>query len=199
VHKVKYILFFILLSIPSFASDITLSQDETDKLIKQLEADKKTIQMYLNREEKLRKEEPVIYYEFKKGGEVKQKIMIPVENDNPLEYTVNFKVNAYENEGWFPMYLWLGGFAVNTTLKDAKIQDYADCKFGIKLLSLAPLDKDFIRNLGFNVSIGLRSAGFSLSYKLFKPFEHTNIHLFYGYAYSTPLQKTFGIGVSLNF
>lgn len=196
----KYILIFLFIfSLTSYANDVCFTHEEIEELDKQLELDQNTIKMYQNRENKLRKEEPIIKYDYKKNGEVKQNITIPVENDNPLEYTVKFKINETGAEGWFPLYLWLGGFMVNTTIKDAKVQDYADCKFGVKLLSGAPTGMKFIEDLGFNIAIGLRSAGGTLSYKFPKPFSHTNLHLFYGIAYSTPIQKTFGIGVSLNF
>lgn len=212
MKKIKYIpliLIFIFIT-KAFAQDqkvvvidrnVYFTKDEVDDIIKQFEDDKKEIQKYITRNKKLREQEPEIEYEFLENDKVKQKITIPIYKDNPLEYEVEFTViRKDKEEGWFPLKLWLGAFLINSDFeKDLKLSKFIDAKVGIKLLSLAPMNKIFIKHTGFNIAIGIKSAGATISYNFPKPFNNTNLHLFYGYQYSTPLEKSFGIGTSLNF
>jgi len=209
MKKIKYIfsiLIFLFISI-SFAQqpeskNVCFTEKEVDKIIQQFKNDKKEIQKYFTRSQKLRKEKPKIEYEFLEGNKVKQHITIPIYQDNALKYNIEFTVVPKEKkEGWFPMKLWLGAFLINSDFsnKDKKISDFVDAKIGFKLISLAPLNISFIKNIGFNTAIGIRSAGGTVSYNFGKPFQNTNLHIFYGINYSTPIKNSFGIGLSLNF
>ena len=208
IMKVKYILIIILLLIStSFAQEVKVEQrnvcfteKEVDNIIEQFKKDKSEIQKYIKRNEKLRKEKPKIEYEFLDNNKVKQHITIEVYQDNPLQYEIEFTINPKEKEeGWFPMKLWLGAFLINSDFKENNFTDLVDAKIGIKLISLSPLNMTFIRNIGFNAAIGIKSTGGTISYNFGKPFNNTNLHLFYGIEYSTPVKNSFGIGCSLNF
>ena len=74
----------------------------------------------------------------------------------------------------------------------------ADFKLGIQLFSLAPLQIVVLQNIGFNVLVGIKSLGVSVSYGLPKPLKNTSIHVYTGFSY-TAVKEVFGVGISLNF
>jgi hypothetical protein len=199
----KYILLLLFFIIPLQAKEdkkIYFTEKEINSIIYQFEQDKKEIENYQYRENLLREETPQIDYEFLNGNEIKQIIIIPVYKDNPLKYEIKFKVKEQEKlENWVPLTLSLGGYLESPEItSELKFSDFIDVKIGVKLISLAKTQIHFIECLGINFLTGIKSSGVSLSYLFPKPFNNTNLHIFYGVKYSD-WNGTGGLGISLNF
>lgn len=181
---------FILFSIPVLA-EYVLTDEQYNAILKQLEQDQKLINNNNIIWGELRKSKPKITYEIVEDQVVIQSIEIPVYNSKPLIYEIKFKVDQkVEPDKYFPFILLLCGMVETTAL--------ADFKFGVQLFSLAPIQIIVLRNIGFNVLVGMKSSGVSISYGLPKPLKNTSVHIYTGFSYATT-KEVFGVGVSLSF
>lgn len=189
IRKMKKILLILLLLPTMLYADYTLTEEQRKQILEQLKKDKQTIVYYQGKLYKLRKVTPKITYTPKEDGTVDELIVIPVQDDNPLEYKSTFVVKPPLQDKWFPFSLLLCGTIETATLSDVKV--------GITLLSFKPLHIAILQNFNLNGLLGLKSVGGSLSYTLPKPFDNTCVHFYSGMAYT--VKETFGIGVSLYF
>ncbi len=192
LSKLKILSSFLLLfcTIPVFAEYI-LTDKQYEAILCQLEKDQKLININNIIWSELRKSKPKITYEIIEDQIVIQSIEIPVYNSKPIIYEVKFKVDLKKDSlKYFPFTFHLCGM-----LETAAIADF---KLGIQLFSLAPLQIVVLQNIGFNVLVGIKSLGVSVSYGLPKPLKNTSIHVYTGFSY-TAVKEVFGVGISLNF
>ena len=190
----KYFLIFILLiSSIGFAKDICINEKEIDKIIKQLEDDKKALQEDDAKWAAVRKETPDISYKVDKVNNnlIIEKIRINVPNDNPLEYSTNFSITQ-RKEGWFPFELRLIG-----SVEFGIAYFSPDVKLGLKFFGFSPVKIPFLSDLGINAVAGVKSFGIGISYDLPKPFKNSSLMFYSGYTYT--LKQTYGAGFALNF
>jgi len=185
MKKNRIILTILLLPIYLFA-DVVLTDDTYQKMLLRLKKDKQIIETEQFRWNKLKTAKPTINYKIENKKVVIQTIEIPVHKSKPLIYEVTFEVDSpTETAKLFPLQLFLAG-TVETSGVDAKL--------GVQLVNI---EKITTFPIGFNLLIGGRSLGGSVSYKLPKPLDNTAVHIYIGETYS--LSTSFGIGVSLNF
>ena len=107
-----------------------------------------------------------------------------------------FLCNKKENLKWVPWTFQLCGTVETNYSIGNKFNVYPDVKLGVRFFSTAPAGIKFL-TIGFNVFIGIRSAGLSMSYSLPKPLKNTSIHVYVGVAYTAKV--AYGLGISLNF
>jgi len=192
----KIIIFLSLIFMSSVAFARFISEEQYQQILKRFEEDK---QLFLKNDDKwnkLRKQIPQIKYKQTDSGIVVEKILIPVENDNPLEYISEFKVIiSNRQEGYFPLKLRFYGGVENPDIIGEKIK--TDIKLGIKLIGLNPLNVPILKNFGLNALVGFNGFGGSISYDLPKPVANTSIHFFMGTSYTW--NYIMGIGIALNF
>ena len=181
------LLFF---SIPVFA-EYVLTDTQYQSILKQLEKDQTLINNNNIIWSELKKSKPKITYEVIDDQLVIQTIEIPVYKSKPIMYEVKFKVEPKKDPlKYFPFTIHLCGMVETTSL--------ADFKIGVQLFCLSPLQVLILSNLGFNVLVGIKSVGVSISYGLPKPLKNTYVHIYTGLSY-TAIKEVFGVGVSLNF
>lgn len=186
----------LMFSISAFSGNVTITQEKYKQIVDRLTKDKEIMQKNDDKWDVLRKEIPEIDYKVSDEGIVVEKIIIPVKDDNPLEYMNEFKIISKRNdEGFIPLRLRLLGMMQVHPAIGEEVEP--DVKLAIKLFGLKPLKIPILQNLGLNVSAGFRGMGASLSYDLPKPLINTSIHAFYGISYKW--KDIIGIGVSLNF
>jgi len=184
--KINSIILILILLPIYILADTTLSDDTYNKMLLRLKKDKQIIETEQLRWAKLKTVKPVINYKIEDKKIVIQTIEIPVHKSKPLIYEVQFEVDSpTETAKLFPLQVFLAG-TVETSGVDAKV--------GIQLVNIKKIT---FLPIGFNLMVGGRSLGGSISYKLPKPLDNTAIHAYFGETYS--LSKSFGIGVSLNF
>jgi len=202
-------LIFILLGIPLFAN-VVLTDSEYDALLQRLKNDKILLANENIIWEELKKSKPKITYEIINDNVVIQTVEIPIYKNKPIIYEVKFLIEKKEDLKWVPWTFQLCGMAETTfTNKDKSKYDilpylkvgdkfniYPDFKIGVRFFSTLPLGIKYFA-FGFNVFVGIKSSGFSLSYSLPKPLKNTSIHLYIGIDYTAKL--AYGIGISLNF
>ena len=187
---INSIIIFCFLITPCL-SNVVLTDEEFNSVITQLEQNKKLIKENQDKWNLLRKAIPEIHYQID-NDMIIQKLTIPVEQDNPLEFTNKFTLVKVQKEiTFFPFILRLVGGLESTNKADAKI--------GLKVFSLAPLSHNHIKNLGMNILGGIKSSAMSISYDLPQPFANTSIHIYYGFAYNANMNNIVGIGIGLNF
>ena len=185
MQRVLLHLISILFFVTSVRADIVLTNEEYNATVNRLKRDKEIINENNVRWKKLRESKPKINYEIIEGEVVIQSIEIPIYKTTSLQYEVQFKVKQKAEDQFFPFTLHICAMLETTAKSDGKV--------GVQFFSLKPLIK---HSIGFNLLIGMRSAGVSLSYTFPKPFGNTSIHVFSGISYS--LQSTYGIGISAN-
>lgn len=188
-------LIFLLLGIPLYAN-VVLTDSEYEALLQRLKSDKYLLGIENIRWEELKKSKPKITYEVIDDTVVIQTIEIPIYNSKPLIYEVKFVVEKKENLKWVPWTFQLCGMVETNYSVGTKFNVYPDVKLGVRFFSTAPAGIKFL-TLGFNIFVGIRSAGLSLSYSLPKPLKNTSIHFYVGAAYTAKV--AYGLGISLNF
>ena len=195
VRRLLSSLIFLLLGIPLYAN-VVLTDSEYDALLQRLKSDKYLLNIENIRWEELKKSKPKITYEIIDDTVVIQTIEIPIYNSKPLIYEVKFIVEKKENLKWVPWTFQLCGTVETNYSIGNKFNVYPDVKLGVRFFSTAPAGIKFL-TIGFNVFIGIRSAGLSMSYSLPKPLKNTSIHVYVGVAYTAKV--AYGLGISLNF
>jgi hypothetical protein len=186
----SFLILLLIIPVSSFAS-YTLTDEQYDAIIKQLEKDQKIIRSNDIIWDELKKSKPKITYEIVEDQVVIQSIEIPIKNSKPLIYQIKFKIDQKQDVlKYFPFTIQLCGMLETEAL--------ADFKIGLRLFSFAPLQLPFLQNIGFSVLVGIKSTGVSINYGLPKPLKNTAIHIYTGFSY-TKTKEVFGVGVSLNF
>jgi len=195
IKRVLISFIFLCVSFPIFA-DVVLTDSEYAALLKRLKSDKVLLAMENIRWKKLAKSKPKITYEILDDKVVIQTVEIPIHNSKPLIYEVKFVVEKKKPAKWVPWTFQLMGI-VETTYKMGDTFDvYPDFKIGVRFFSTLPSGIKFL-NIGFNLFIGIRSSGGSISYSLPKPLKNTSIHVYFGVTYEAKF--SYGFGISLNF
>lgn len=194
--KKLFVFMFVFACVPLLAQNVTLSRQQYKTIIDRLEKDKEIIQKNDAKWDELRKQIPEVEYKVTEGGVVVERIMIPIKDDNPLEYQSDFTVvMKAKTEGFFPLKLRLyGGVEVQPKIGET-IEP--DVKLAIKLLGFRPLRVPVLENFGFNAMAGVRGFGASLSYDLPAPVANTAVHAYFGTSYKW--EQRIGMGISLNF
>jgi hypothetical protein len=197
--KKFFIIIMMLMCSFGFANNVTLTQDQYNKIIDRLKEDKELLQKNDAKWDKLRKQAPSIEYKVDNVQVVIEKITIPVDKDTPLEYVSNFKVILKnQTEGFFPLRFRLyGGIDLSQGTNGSAVAYQPDAKFAVKIFGLKPLPLSIVQDFGVNAMIGIHGFGFSLSYDLPKPIANTAVHAFYGYTYK--MVQIYGFGISVNF
>lgn len=193
IKRISFVLMiFIPIIIPTLVfGDVTLTNEEFDLILTQFEKDKKIISECQSRWDKIRTSVPEVEYQVE-NRLIIQKITIPVENENPLEFKTTFALKEVGKEKKFiPFRLKLVGGV--ETLNDA------DVKIGVEFFSLEPLRYEHIKDLSLNFLLGIQSSAISVSYRLPHPFSNTTIHVYTGIRYDTELSHIVGLGVGLDF
>ncbi len=195
----KYFVFvslvFLFCSSETIYANLVITDTEYDKIISQLKRDKSIIDENTIRWTKLKTTKPEITYDIEENGIVIQKISVPIYKSNPLTYDVKMKIDLNKpKEKFFPLNVLLCAMFEMIPGKQVSVNSF-DILLGLKIFHLAPLNK--YATIGFNVLIGIRSAGLSLSYTFPKPLGNTSLHGYVGINYSGV--ATYGIGLSLNF
>ena len=125
-----------------------------------------------------------------------QTVEIPIYKSKPLIYEIKFVVENKISAKWVPWTFQLMG-TVETTYKVGDAFDvYPDFKIGVRFFSTLPVNIKFL-NIGFNIFIGIKSSGGSISYSLPKPLKNTSIHMYFGVTYKA--EFSYGLGLGLNF
>ena len=192
----------ILIVLP-LCAEIILTDKEYKAILKRLKEDRKIIYNDDKRWKELKKSKPKINYTIEDEQITIQDIEIPVYKAKPLKYEVKFKVVTPEEESrWFPWTFMFCGTLETTyhRLADTKFTVYPDIKLGVQFFSLKRLGLKFKTphlNLGFNLNVGIRSSGLSLSYTIPKLLKNTSIHVYVGVSYKAKV--AYGLGISLNF
>jgi len=193
-----------LILIPTLCFSVTLSNSQYQAILDRLQKDKEALEKQDKKWNSLRKADPKVEYKVEKDALVVEKITIPVENDNPLEYSNNFTVIVRtSSEGFFPLRLrlWGGGVMYKqaaTLLTSSKMIYAADVRLAFKFIGIAPIPIKYLNGFGFNALVGLQGFGLSLSWDLpWRIVSSTSIHFGYGWTYKMVPQ--FSAGISLNF
>lgn len=192
LKRLKFLSSFLLLSfiVPIYANYV-LTDKQYEAVLKQLKRDQRIINNNNIRWNKLRKNKPKVGYKVVEGKVVIQNIEIPVYNSKPLIYKVEFVVEPERYPiKYFPLTFLLCGML--------EMRSTTDFKLGIQIFSFSPLRLPVLRNIGFNILVGIKSFGCSVSYRLPKPLKNTAIHAYTGFSYAAA-KEVFGVGISLNF
>jgi len=195
----KYFVFvslvLVLINSGTIYANLVITDAEYDTIIKQLKRDKSIIDENTVRWTRLKTTKPEITYDIEENGIVIQTIKIPIYKSDPLTYDVKMKIDLNKpKEKFFPLNVLLCAMFEMIPGQKVSVNSF-DILVGLKIFHLAPLHK--YATIGFNVLIGIRSAGISLSYTFPKPLGNTSIHGYVGINYSG--LATYGVGISLNF